>query len=594
MQQKPAGQLVGDIRDARTGRPLPARVKVMDGAGTEPGSMLAGVGFWCDGAFSVPVLPGHVAVEVSAGRRRAVDIRQVRVDPGRSVTHRVDLNAPEPLAFEKRGWFGVDLFRPVGTGGRLRADVTLTLMALAARAEGVAFCGAASPWGTAHAADPDVDLDEARKLCEGLSGEDLALAPVGRGSDAPMYGSLIHMGAHYSQRIAPMRWDWHWPNFLAIEEARAQGAVTILVDVAAAHEVDPYSQIVALKPGLAAFYSDAPVALAGVASELPFDVVSGMLPDALALSGSDEDQAVWFRLLMMGYRIPAVHVGKVSFAAGMPPAERTFVKLAPGERPTEETVAAAVRAGRVMGSTGPFVFLTIDGKDPGAVLTADDAAHTLRIEALSSTEKNGAIARLELVRDGETVEDIPGQGQTVMLIEKDIRVSGTSWFIARLRAESGTVAWTSPIYFEGKDRAAPRPVTTRVTGRVTEARFLKEGPPLEATVTAFLQGRAIATAKSDPGTGEYALQAPPAARLDVSAEGYAGASTRVFFHTQAPDEIRAIHVNASGRGAAVLAAAETYERMRLACATAAIDFQLAKAPLKKAPPAGAGSNPAGQ
>ena len=117
----------------------------------------------------------------------------------------------------------------------------------------------------------------------------------------------------------------------------------------------------------------------------------------------------------------------------------------------------------------------------------------------------------------------------------------------------------------------PRPVATRVHGLVTDS---ATASPLAAVVKAYLGGKLLAEAASDPKTGAYEIKCTPAARLEVNAKGYVAASTHVFFHTGAPSVIRAIHTNESGKGAAVLAEEATYERMRLAAGEAKIAFKL--------------------
>ncbi|MHC5055320.1 MAG: hypothetical protein ACYTKD_11455 [Planctomycetota bacterium] len=579
----PPGRLEGVVRDAEAGKPLAARVWIEDGAGTEAGADLSGVGFWCGGRFSVPLLPGRARVQLTAGRRRSVSYQELIVKPGRRARVRVDLRRPAALGFESRGWVGADLFRPVGGGTEaLRRKASLELLAVAARAEGVAFCGAAAPWG-ARAGAREVGRDVKRDVgleCAALSGGGLTLAPAWRGPDTPCYGSMFFLGTRAPGSLARPGWDPKAPNFLAIERARLRGAAAILRGIAGGREMDPRTEIVTLAPELADLYRDASVALGETASELPFDVAAGVLPDALALSGSAADEAVWFRLLSMRHRIPSVHVAARSFAGGTIPAERTFVKLRTGGEPTPRAVAEAVRAGRTMCSTGPFAFLKIDGRGPGSVLEGNGRTRAVIFEAHASTRRGGEIAVLELVRNGKVIRSEPGQGRSFIAAQTLVPETETAWYIARARSgkKGERVAWTSPVYFEGPGYAPPRPVATRVTGRVTDART---GRPVGARVSARLFGRETGTTESDPATGEYTIECSPAALLTAVAAGHLPAEERVFFHTGAMREVLAIHTNASGRGARVLAEDRTYEQMRLACAEARVDLRLERQERRK-------------
>ena len=567
----PAGRLDGVVRDAESGRALPSRVWVEDGGGTEPGAVLSGVGFWCGGRFSVALIPGRARVELSAGHRRSVSYQDIIVKPGRRARVSVNLRRPAALGFETRGWHGTDLFRPVDGRETLRRKASLELLALAARAEGVAFCGAASPWGGSRAGR-DVERAIGRE-CAALSGEDLTVAPARRGADSPFYGDICFLGGGDPVTPARARWDPHSPNFPAIERARLLGATSILMGIAGGREMDPRSEIVALRPGLGPLYRDAPVALGETACELPFDVAAGVLPDALALSGSAADEAVWFCLLSMGHRIPSVHVAAGSFSEGVLPAERTFVRLARGAEPTAERVAEAVRAGRTMSSTGPFVFVSVDGRGPGDVLKADGTKRRVVFEAHASTRRDGRITVLELLRNGKVIRSEPGLGRSFIAAQTDLPERETAWYIVRARSGQGgeRVAWTSPVYFEAPGYAPPRPVATLVRGRVTDART---GRPLEARVSARLFGRETAEAESDPASGKFTIRCSPGALVTASAPGHLAGEARVFFHTGAMREIMAIHTNATGRGASVLAEKRTYEEMRLACAEARVDLRL--------------------
>jgi len=566
-------RITGRVFDAQTGRPTAVRVHVEDGGKTEAGAVLGGTGFWADGRYDVKGLPGGVSVRITGGRRRTEAVECALAKPGGRVKLDSSIGVPPVLKFEERRWYGLDLYRPVARGEAMRRRPTLDLLALAARGEGVRLCAAAAPWAVSGWRTGRWDLDALVAECAGLSREDFRLELAWPGMDAPFYGRAFFLGARSPRRLAPVGWDLRWPNFIAFEEARAQGAISILAGVAAPREMAPRGDVLALRPGLEEYYRDAAVALDGGAWELPFDVVSGALPDALALSTRRAEHAVWYRLLDMGYRIPSVHVETGSFGEGTLPAERTFVQLRPNEEFSLAAAINAIRAGRTMSTNGPFVFLAVDGAGPGSVIPADGAQRIFKFEAFSSTERGGEITALELVRNGKVIESVPGQGRSVIAAMTAVKESGPCWYIARARSgpEPGRLAWTSAVYFASPGAAPPRGTSTRVTGKVLDAATRE---PLSARVEARLFGRMVASARTDPATGAYSLSASPAARLDAVAPGRARSSVRVFFHTDAPAKIRSLHVNETGRGAAALAEERTYEGMRLACARAEIDFHL--------------------
>lgn len=574
-----AAALEGRVCDRRSGRPMHARVRVEDGAGLPAGAVLPSVGFWCDGYFKLPVLPGRVRVRITAGPRRAFEYTELVAKPGGRARVEARLKTPGPLRFEERGWFGVDLFRPVAGGDALRVPATLELLALAARAEGVGFLGAGPPFSEEALRTGKEDPEKVRESCGKLSGPEFTVVPAGR-SESPFYGGLFFLTPRGGPE-PPRGWELARPNFMTTAEVRERGGLAVLYGIAGAKECDPNSEIAALSPGLARYYEGAPVALLETACELPFDVVGGAPPDAMAIRpGSAADEAVWFRLLSDGHRIPAVHAETKAFGAGCLPRERVFVYLGPGGRPTFQSVAAAVREGRCFSTNGPFIFLSIGGGRPGTVIKTDAHPLELRIEAYSSTEPGSEIERIELVRNGEVVRSIPGRGRSLIVATLSVAERSSCWYLAKAysgpgRGPSARVGWTAPVYFEGPDRSEPRPVLTRVRGRVRDGRTRE---PLSARVEARLAGRIVASGQTDRATGAFRIECPPAATLRVTAPGHGPSREPVFFYTRAPREIRAIHVNASGRKAEVLADRATYEKMRLACAEAEMDFLLEPLP----------------
>ena len=107
-------------------------------------------------------------------------------------------------------------------------------------------------------------------------------------------------------------------------------------------------------------------------AEIAADIVAGRI-DAIEMQtfapGLDNPTVLeWYRFLNCGYRLPVLG-GTDKMSAEMAlGGVRTYARLDPGQPPSFEAWAAAVRAGRTQASSGPVLELTVDGHEPGDVL----------------------------------------------------------------------------------------------------------------------------------------------------------------------------------------------------------------------------------
>ena len=141
----------------------------------------------------------------------------------------------------------------------------------------------------------------------------------------------------------------------------------------------------------------------------------------------------WFTLLNLGFVLLGnsdAH-GKTSIEAGCP---RNFVRV-DGDTPTtvdDDEIAAAVKAGRVVASYGPFVEFYANG-DPdlgvGAEVNGSEVTFTLRIQSPSWF----TVDRAEIYENGSLIKsvDIEDSGLNVLDYYKEFSVSPTkdSWYV---------------------------------------------------------------------------------------------------------------------------------------------------------------------
>jgi hypothetical protein len=175
---------------------------------------------------------------------------------------------------------------------------------------------------------------------------------------------------------------------------------------------------------------------------------------------SSEDQW-WDGLLSCGLRLPLVGAsGKESNREAVG-AVRTFARLLPGEPLTYKNWIEAVRAGRTYVSNGPLLSLTVDGRDPGAVIDVPSPDKTVHVRAESRCGL--PLSRLRVLLNGKAVASARADGSpSTATVELDLPVSKPGWIRAvsegpREPLEGRLImAISSPVYVHVNGQS-PRP-----------------------------------------------------------------------------------------------------------------------------------------
>lgn len=95
---------------------------------------------------------------------------------------------------------------------------------------------------------------------------------------------------------------------------------------------------------------------------------------------------------------------------------------------------AGLDAGRSFVTTGPMLFATFDGQQPGTKIEFDKL-RSIRIRGNAHSDKR--ISRIEIVKNGETVRTIKAQNEFAAgyswqtLFDEQIEIDGTSWIAVR-------------------------------------------------------------------------------------------------------------------------------------------------------------------
>ncbi len=465
---RPTGRLVLDVTE--NGSYVPARISVT----TADGRSFAPDGAWrhaddhfdraerrieygyfhAYGSAEVEVPAGPVTIEVTRGLEYRPVRRTVEVKAG--ATHGEAVALERIADLPARGWWSGDLHVHMNYGGAYRATPeTLVAMARAEdlhavfnlivnkeeRIPDVAwFSGTLDPRST-----PRTLLRHDQEFHTSWWGH---LALVGLRSHV-----LLPDYAGYAGTAA---WSLHPSNARVADLARAQGALVGYVhpfdnvpDPSRAGDASAYP--------LAGFDPGDPIGL-------PIDVALGKVDfyEAVGLSDHRNTNALWYRLLNCGFRLPAGAGtdAMTNFASLRGPVGMNRVYVKTGGPLDESGFLGGLKAGRTLATNGPLVELALRPRggrgawsEPGDELALPAGRHA--VEARVSLRSLVPVDRLEIVRNGVVVSEVALAGdRTSADATLVLPVSASGWYVLRAHAERSRhpvldfypFGTTSPVY----------------------------------------------------------------------------------------------------------------------------------------------------
>ncbi len=197
----------------------------------------------------------------------------------------------------------------------------------------------------------------------------------------------------------------------------------------------------------------------------PADAGNSLIPVDIALGKGDfydvatiySDEIVssemYYRFLNCGFRIPATS-GSDNFSdvyRDPPPgADRAYVQV---QGPlTMSSWLDGIRRGHTFGSTGPLLFLTVNGKSMGDELRISSSANSalrVRAEAVSIAPLDS----LQIIVNGKTQQTIRAQDRLHITFAGDVALPEGGWIAARVLGpaskyvtDSYAFAQTTPVY----------------------------------------------------------------------------------------------------------------------------------------------------
>ena len=449
----PRGRLTIEVRDD-AGRPVPARVGVVaaDGRAYAPPDawMHADDGFdrermrqevhyfHCAPPCSLELPAGTASVSVTRGLEYLPWQRDVRIEAGRTATLAASLSA-HALPPEFGRWVSADLHVHMNYGGDYRN--TPERLVSQARAEDLDVVY--NLVVNKEERVPDVSYFRAGPD-PASSGDVLLLQAQEHHTSYWGHFGLLHLGDHFitpdfaAYRHTAMASPY--PTNAAISDlARAQHGLV--------GYVHPYD------------FPVVPAKEKSLSNALPADVIAGKV-DYVEIVGFSDHKAtaeVWYRLLNLGFRLPAVAGtdAMANYASLRGPVGLNRVYLATGGSLEPAAARDALASGRTFATNSALLGFQLGGVAPGATLSAGGAdARRYRVSMRSPVP----IDHLEIVQNGRVLKSLPLAGDRRGYDgEGDLEIAADGWVLLRawndhadpLVLDLYPYATTSPIYLSG-------------------------------------------------------------------------------------------------------------------------------------------------
>ncbi|MCX7805727.1 MAG: CehA/McbA family metallohydrolase [Planctomycetota bacterium] len=569
----------GRVYEAISGRTVPACVRATDSGDRLVGSEMPGRGFWTDGIFEARVIPGIVRFSVRPGRFVMPTEFSLEAPAGR--TRRTEIAVGRPrFRLERDGgrWYAADLRAGTCSGsseaGVFEGRCDLEALCRIARGQGIEILGVSGPYDWAARRDPAA----AGRRCRELSRDGLLAIPCPSIGSHPIYGWAFAFGAGDMEGMPPPAVSSLTPPATLFEEARARGGLVVRVRIGGDTAAEAGAVLPSLPRTLRDFCNGAGALRVGMASSLPLETVLGPVYDAIELDGSEDAEELWFRILDLGYRVPALAASGARLSMGEPPEIRSLIYMEGSPSPGK--VMDAVSRGRLCVTFGPALMVRIPerGLFPGDSTRADGSPCRLVIEAYASAEKGVQLDRIEIIRNGKVIfSQAADEGMTeIREMVFPLRERSHAWYVVRAFERGGNplerrASLSNPIWFEAPGSPRPAPPRTAVSGTMADA---ADGKALDGRVLIVAPGEP--TRECDVVRGRFEFSCPAPAALIFEAEGYEPEIAYPYAHRKILERIREYIVNPSRRPLAPMASASAFETMRLLLAEQKLEIRLRK------------------
>lgn len=430
-----SGVIRGSVRDAATGRPAAAKMRVIDtttgqpllpasAIKTMPKTSKSGLRyFYVEGNYEIAVHPARYRIEVVRGICHKVATIQTQVESGTVRFH--DFNV-EPLRnLHADNWYSgnththynVDLEEEIDQRARAvppAEDLDVSVLSYLIRGK-LPYPSNRIPIGRLPQFSKDDVLMDMGEECRNNKPSD----EIGYGHclflDIPRLVEPVSTGMLSPDGKAP---DYPTLSMLCAE-ARKLGGTTVWC-----HN--------------------------GNGMETPVAIALGHVNALNVADGAVVDYDWYYRLLNCGLRLP-ISSGTDWWEYDH---NRVFVQVRGAFN--YDSWLEGLRAGRTFVTNGPLLEFSVNGQQPGAVIRSQ------RVKVVARVLSRVPFERIEIVQDGAIVASQTAAGQRQAKIECELTVHRSGWIAARVDGNTATqmgypvFAHSGPVYVEAGAPSAIR------------------------------------------------------------------------------------------------------------------------------------------
>jgi Tol biopolymer transport system component len=423
--------------------------------------------FHAEGTASVDVPAGEVTVKIVHGMERRIEERRVTLSSGQIEELAVDLRAGRWSVPDPGRWVSADVHVHMNYGGNYR-NVPAHL----------AVQAAAENLGVVHALIVNKeqrfpDLAYTGRQIDPVSFPSAAAAEAGRAAPAiVVHGQEYHTSYWGHLGLLDIAGGIILPGYVGYPNTAAASLYPTNADVADiahsrhalvgyVHPFDEYPEPIK-KPG------------EPLTNELPVDMALGKV-DYMEITGFSDHRttaAVWYRLLNLGYRLPAAGGtdAMANFASLRGPVgmNRVYVRVPDEPRAADTSTLvrewlAGLKAGASFATNGPLLGLRLGGAPVGGSL--DFAQPQSRVAFSAHLRSIVPVDHLDLVCNGKPVRALARAPTDHADIEGTVALEATGWCVLRASTDTAreqvldnyVYATTSPIYFTVAGKPAHSP-----------------------------------------------------------------------------------------------------------------------------------------
>jgi hypothetical protein len=184
----------------------------------------------------------------------------------------------------------------------------------------------------------------------------------------------------------------------------------------------------------------------GLAIDVPF----GLVDFIEVLQGGRLNSEIWYSFLNLGFRIrPVAGADWPYFGPTLPGVERTYVKVDGAF--SVDSWLDGFRRGHAYVTNGPFLDFTVNGRQMGEELRVQRGA---RLDLAASAQLNSdvdTLDRLEVVALGDVVAQAPARGHDRVRLNTTLTADRSMWIAVRAlgghqEPQFQTIAHSAPIY----------------------------------------------------------------------------------------------------------------------------------------------------